>query len=468
MYDNMRARTVPWKPAELNDELPLYLAIAEALAADVGAGRLSAGQRLPSQRRLASLIGVDLGTVTRALAECQRRGLVEGTVGRGTFVTADTGAPAVQASVESAASGSLVEMGLVLPLYAQERSGIEALRRALSSLDLARYLRYTDPAGMGEHREAGADWVGRAGVRARPESILVTSGSQNAIACCLLAHFAPGDALAVDELTFPGLKTLARMQNVRLVPVGMDGEGMLPDALERACRREHPRGLYLMPDFQNPTTASLPAGRRREIAEIIGRHALLLIEDDAYGHTIGRHRALSALVPERGIYIGGTSKVFGAGLRISFVACPAPLVARMEGAILSTVWMASPLNAALAARLVADGTVDRVIAAKREEAAARTALARHALAPHPLRARTSGFFAWLELPRGWTGRELEAAAREAGVRVLAAERFAVGGRVAPAAVRVSLTGPETRRELSRGLGILSEVLARDPTSAPIL
>jgi DNA-binding transcriptional MocR family regulator len=360
-------------------------------------------------------------------------------------------------------------MGLVLPLYAQEKEGIAAVRRAMLSLDFERYLRYADPAGMEEHRDAGAAWVRRAGVRAQPGDILVTSGSQNALACCLLALFAPGDSLAVEELTFPGLKTLARMQNIRLIPVAMDENGILPDALEQACRRERPRGVFLMPDFQNPTTGSLPHERRLDIARIVERFNLILIEDDAYGHTAGRHKALSSLAPEHAIYLGGTSKVFGAGLRISFVACPGRFRSQLESAILSTVWMASPLNAALVAAVIAGGAADRIVEAKTKEAAARTALALRTLTSSTLRTRPSGFFAWLTLPAGWSGREFELAAQEAGVRVFGAERFAVGGRAAPAAARLSLTGPETRQELGRGLNALAEVIARGrPGSGAIL
>jgi DNA-binding transcriptional MocR family regulator len=461
----MASRYTPWKPARLDDNLPLYLAIAEALTADIATGRLAPGQRLPPQRELAGVIGVDLSTITRALAECERRGLVQGTVGRGTFVAADVGAADSLARTEPQGEGLFVEMGLVLPLYTQEKEGVAAVRRALQSMHIERYLRYTDPAGMPEHREAGAAWVRRAGVTARPDDMLVTAGSQNALACCLLALFSPGDSLAVDELTFPGLKTLARMQNVRLVPIAMDEHGILPDALEQACRREHPRGVFLMPDFQNPTTGSLPNDRRLAIARLLQRDNLMLIEDDAYGHTAGRHRALSALAPEHSIYLGGTSKVFGAGLRISFVACPPQFRQQMENAILSTTWMASPLNAELAAHVLTGAAFERIMRAKESEARARTELALEKLAPHSLRTRPSGFFAWLALPRGWTGREFELAAREAGVRVFCAERFAVGGRAAPAAVRLSLTGPGTRAELSRGLDALADVLRRGRSSA---
>jgi len=151
------------------------------------------------------------------------------------------------------------------------------------------------------------------------------------------------------------------------------------------------------------------------------------------------------------------------------VACPAGLREALENAVLGTVWMASPLNAALVTAVVTSGAVERVVAAKAKEANARGELAVKKLAPHVLRTRPGAFFSWLSLPPGWTGREMELASRMAGVRVFSAERFAVGGRAAEAAVRLSLTGPETRKELSRGLDLVAEVLARKrPDSSGIL
>jgi DNA-binding transcriptional MocR family regulator len=86
------------------------------------------------------------------------------------------------------------------------------------------------------HRQAGAAWLSRFGLQATQDDILVTSGSQNALACCLMALFRSCHRIAVDELTCPGIKTLASMLGIRLVPIDMDAEGMSPDALAAACR----------------------------------------------------------------------------------------------------------------------------------------------------------------------------------------------------------------------------------------
>jgi DNA-binding transcriptional MocR family regulator len=276
-----------------------------------------------------------------------------------------------------------------------------------------------------------------------------------------MALLKPGDRIAVDALTYPGLKTVASMLNIRLVSIEMDGSGMLPDALAAACRREAIRALYLMPEVQNPTTSSLPDDRREAIAGIVERHDLILLEDDAYADTREkRNAALSARLPDNALFFGGISKVFGAGLRVSFLAAPARWRNALERAILATVWMASPFCSAIVSGIIADGGVEALLRAKREEARRRAAVAAEKLDAWRFLCPPSGFFGWLELPRSWSGKEFELAAAAAGVRVFCAEKFAVG-KDTPAAVRLSLSGPETIDDLSRGLDILAKILAED-------
>ncbi len=447
-----------WKPHVPDSGKPLYLAIADALERDVEQGVLKPGARLPPQRELAAALDLNLSTVTRAFKECGRRGLISATVGRGTFVSADTGVSVPIMPRETAGPG-LIEMGLVLPLYGLESGIVEAIRGAASSRGLGRLLRYTEPSGLPEHREAGALWVARRGLTASPDDILVTSGSQNALSCCLMALFRAGDRVATDALTYPGMKTLAAMLGIRLVPVPMDREGMIPDGLEAACRREPIRGVYLMPEVHNPTTVCLAPHRRERIAALVKRHGLVLIEDDTYGFTGDEsRRALSALLPDHAIFLAGVSKALGAGLRISFMAAPKRFRSRLENAVLSTVWMASPLNAEIVRRIVSGDRAQAIVSGKRKEARRRTALALGKLSAYGVWSRPEGYFFWLPLADGGTGRELELAAREEGVRIYRAEKFAVGGG-APQAVRVSLTGADTLPRLAQGLDVIASILA---------
>ena len=449
-----------WKPSALKKDMPLYLAIADALAIDIAAGKAKPGQQLPPQRDLAKMIGVNLSTITRAFKECERRGLICGTVGRGTFVAADAGISSHIGRIDPNIS-ALLELGMVLPLYAMETETTAAIRKAIASQDLSPLLRYVEAAGLRSHREAGVEWVKRFGVKASPEDIIITSGTTNGLACCLMALFQPGDRIAVDALTYPGFKTLAIMLGIRLVPIPLDSSGMIAEDLEAACRREKIAGIYLMPEFQNPTTVSLSPARREEILKLIERHHLLLLEDDAYGFSSEKTSiALSARIPDQSIFCGGISKAFGAGLRISFLVVPRQYRSQLEKAVLNTVMMASPLNAAIVSFIVAGESIETIMRNNTQEARHRTLLAEKSLAGFSLHTRPTGFFLWLDLPPGWTGREFELTAREAGVRVFGAEKFAVGGSTAPAAVRISLTGPETREELTRGLEILKIILAR--------
>lgn len=451
-----------WRPRSLNLDKPLYIAIADALEEDVRNETLKPGAKLPPQRVLADIIGVNVSTLTRALRECELRGLLSGTVGRGTFIAPDIQVSTSMTLPENPAAG-LLEMGLVYPLYDLDDQVAAATAQLLGAADIGPLLRYSEPGGLTRHREAGAAWLQRFGLHPAPANVLVTAGTQSALTCCLLALFKAGDRIAVDAVTYPGIKSLAAHLGLRLVPVETDAAGMVPEALAVACRREPLRGLFLMPEVQNPTTAALPDERREEIAALIRRHDLILVEDECYGYT-GRlgQPALCSLVPERGIYLAGVSKLLGAGFRISYAAVAPGYRSQIEKAILNTLWMASPFSAEIVSRLIGSETGEATLRGKRAEARRRNVLARQKLAAWSMLSRETGLFVWLYLPEEWSGLEFELAARAAGVRVFCAEKFAVGNGPVPRAVRVSLTGPDTVADLDRGLTILAGLLARGP------
>lgn len=446
-----------WLPKIADTHTPKYIAIAEALEADIRAGRLVPGSQLPPQRELADLLALNVSTISRAYKEAERRGLISGTVGRGTFVAVD--AAVTREMMRSGGGGQdQIEMGVVLPLYHQDPDLTERFALLQRRGDLSHYLRYTDPAGMPEHRQVGAEWVRRFGIETNIQQVTVTAGAQHGLACILAACFKPGDRIAVDVLTYPGIKTLAAMMHILLVPVLMDEQGMMSEALERACRREQLSGIYLMPAVQNPTGSSMGVQRRQEIAAIIDRHRLLLIEDDTYWYTAEeRLPALSSLVPERSVFVAGLSKMLFAGLRTAFVVAVPDLQIRLAAAVLNTLWMAPTLSCALVCDSIQDGTVDNIISKKLQEAKIRNELAAEILS-QPLKNSESGFFLWYRLPESWTGRAFEEQAKARGVNLFCAEKFAVGNLEVEPAIRISLTGPETRQELAKGLHRIVAIL----------
>src|SRR6218665_3205807 len=149
-----------WSPDLRERTGPLYRVIADALAEDRAAGRLAPGARLPTHRELAERLGVTVGTVTRAYAEAEKRGLVRGEVGRGTYVRAD-GVPAhMPAPMDVGDEASPVELGVNAPATPEGDPASTALRKSLEEVGrsprLTELLAYQPAAGAPTHREAGA------------------------------------------------------------------------------------------------------------------------------------------------------------------------------------------------------------------------------------------------------------------------------------------------------------------------
>ena len=454
-----------WLPQEMNPDKPAYLALAEAIAEDVAAGRLQPGDRLPTHRELADALGLNVSTITRGYREGQRRGLISGSVGRGTFVNIDA---RLDGSLGRGVlpDDHLIEMGLLTPLYGLDPDIGPALRR-LAGLKLRAALgEYNSPAGLPAHRRAGAVWAARYGLTATAEEMVVCAGAQHALACCLTGLFRPGQSIACDALTYPGFKTAAAMVGLKAVPIKADDQGLLPDDLARACRRDDIHGLYAMPVCQNPTTVKMSAGRRDDIARLARDRSLIVIEDDAYALSCpDDYGPLAVRYPEGTVYLAGASKVLWPGLRICFAAAPKTLRFGLIEAVLNTIWMAPGLNAELVAHWIMTGEADRVMAAKRSENERRINLARTILPPDSFDCLPSSYFIWLKPPSPWTGLEFENRARLAGVNVFCAEKFAVGGAPVPAAVRVALSGPAGERELVKGLEVLADLIAGDGRAA---
>lgn len=461
----------PWCPESLAPGAPLYIAIADALARDLEAGRLGAGDRLPTHRDLARRLGVNVMTVTRGYAEAARRGLVEGEVGRGTFVRAQ-GRPANDFLPLEQDGRRMVDFHFNLPAGDPSLLDVEgSLARFVHEPGTAPLFTGYAALGLEEHRAAGAGWLSRSGVAADPARTVVTGGAQHALTLAFAALTSPGDLVLCEELTYPGAKSLASALHLRLHGVAMDREGILPDALEAACRRGEAKLCYLMPNVHNPRGGVLSEERRVEIARVARAHGVTLVEDDTYGYLLpSAPTPLAALAPERTYLLTGTSKAIAAGLRVGYLLAPEDdpgVMDRIAGYVAAISWMAAPLLAELAARWIANGAAERMVAWKRFEARARRELFAAAF-PGRSDSVASSSHVWLPLPAPWRAQDFAAAARRRGVVVTTAETFVVGRARSPHAVRLCLGTPGPRDEVARGLAILSELAARPPLEAAIV
>lgn len=400
-----------WCPCIGNSHKAKYIVIADDLETGIRNGTVLPGEKLPPQRELAEMLSVNLTTVSRAYREAERRGLVKGVVGRGTFVSAGVTKTLEQPKSAMFRAGE-IEMGVVFSLNHLEPTLEEGLSNVSAQQDLSEFRCYSEPAGLPDHLAVGAQWVGQFGFVVGIDQVVATAGAQHALTCTLMACFKPGDTIAVDCITYSGLKNLAAMMNIRLAPIEMDSDGMRPERLHAACQSHLIKGLYLMPAFHNPTGTTMSVKRRQELLRIIEEYRLLLIEDDPYYFLASTMQpAMSSFVPEQSVFISSFSKILHAGLRVAFVVCSRQLRERIAAAVYNTIWMAPALNMAIICKAIVGGVVEQVINDKIAEAIKRNHVA-WAMLPFPEdRAPGKGFYIWYQLPESWSGYAFEAHAR---------------------------------------------------------
>ena len=431
-----------WSPRLAETSEPIYTRIADALERDVRGGVLMSGSQLPTHRELARELGITPVTVTRAYAEAARRGLVESTTGRGTFVRAARREAAGSHELDLSANSIAVPLPAV-PRALLERAGETLLTSA-----------YGNIVGSERHRAAGAAYIGR---RTDPARVVVTSGTQHALFLAFAATTRPGDSVFTESVTYHGAKSIAQLLGLTLVPLQMDRYGIVPDAFARACRSRtsQARVLYAVPSLHNPTGIVTPEKRRRDLAAVAEKHGITIIEDDVCGFLLDKTPPpLAAFAPDRTIFVTGLGKAIAPAMRVGFLTAPDVLLARVQPALAATILFTSPMLAELAATWIEDGTAARIAAQKREEVALRNRIARRILGRVTGDVRSSHL--WLELPPRWTADTFAEEARRRRVRVASGTAFAVGSDV-PRAVRISIGAPATTGDLEAALQIIAGI-----------
>ena len=451
--------TSPWATPLDPQGGPLYLQIVERLEDAIAAGSVRAGDRLSAQRAVASRLGVDLTTVTRAYAQARTRGLVIADGPRGTFVAAQ--------KVELRA---LVDLSLNIPPQPADPDLHELLRHGLAQVllraDIDLLMTYHLAGGSAADRAAGARWLRPMLGDVDPGRVVASPGAQSALSALILALTRPGEVLLCEPLVYPGFRAAASQLGRLVQDVGIDDEGMLPAALEDAVRRSGARVVYLNPTIQNPTTVTMPEGRRRALAATAARLDLQVIEDDPYWLLAdAAPPPLGRLAPERVHYVATLSKCLSPGLRTAFVVSPdATRQSAFLAALRSFSLMRAPLTAVLVTQWLQDGTALRILAGVRAEARARQAVAAQSLAGSLAQAHASreGIHLWLALPSYWTARAFARAAREQGLAITPSDAFS-SGTTPVNAIRISLGEGRDRKRLSHALARLSGLLARRPS-----
>jgi DNA-binding transcriptional MocR family regulator len=461
----MSKLSTEWVPKLKKGQGPVYKRIADAIAADIAIGRLSAQQRLPPQRQLAAVLGLDFTTVARAYGEAQKRGLVDSTVGRGTFVCGRR-ALAIPRVV---AGRPNVDLSMNMPPEPMTPELMERMQSGYASVGarMRDLLRYQDFGGSEQDRDAGSLWLRRRGLTIGTDRLLVVPGAQAGLLAVLTTLAPPGSVICCEALTYPGLRAVAGLLGVRLVGLPMDGEGIDALAFAAACAQYAPRALYCNPTLLNPTTLTMSAQRREALVQVARHYSVPIIEDDAYG-LLPRSgpAAIAAIGADITFYIAGLAKTVGAGLRLAYVAAPdAPSAARLAAAVRATAIMASPFTAALATCWIRDGTADLALSAIRKESMARQRLAARILAPHPYASQPEAFHLWIGLPEQWERGPFTTHLRAAGIGVVPSDAFAVDGQP-PQAVRICIGGVAGQDEIRHALELIAATLQAAPLARP--
>lgn len=418
--------------------LARYKKIVDALAVEIRTGRLAPGTRLPTHRKLAADEGLALVTATRVYAELEAMGLVSGETGRGTFVRETALAHGLGIDQHAVASG-MVDLNFNYPSVPGQAELLrDALRQLAASGDLEALLRYQPHGGRAHERATMARHLKAHGLEVGADQVLIVNGAQQGLAITVMALLQPGDVVAVDTLTYPGFKVLAEAHRLELGPIPAAGNGPDLDALERLCQKRRVKAIYTMPTLHNPLGWVMAASRRKQLVALARRHGLLIIEDGAYAFLAQDAPApLATLAPETTVYVSGFSKSVATGLRVGLVAAPAPWVPALERAIRATTWNTPGVMTAIACGWLDDGTVTRLEAEKRQDAAARQAIAADVFARMPRASHPSSYFTWLPLPREMRADQLATALLRDHISVSTAEPFATTAQV-PHALRLAL------------------------------
>jgi DNA-binding transcriptional MocR family regulator len=438
-----------WTPDLATSDKPRYLAIADAIADDIGAGRLAAGDRLPPQRKLAKRLDVDFTTVARGYVEAQKRGLIESKVGQGTFVR-DRPRPRRN---QPAPAPRPVDLSMNLPPEPDDPELIERMQAGVEyvSRDIVSLLRYQGFGGTQADKDAASSWLGRRALVPAQERIFVSPGAHPALLGILTILAKPGDAIVCEAITYPGIRSIAAQLGLKLIGLPMDDEGIDVDALTDACKKAKPKALYLNPTLQNPTTLTISDQRRRDIAAVARRFKLPIVEDDAYGFipTHG-HAPFAAIAPDLTWHVAGLAKCIGAGLRAA--------------ALSAATVMASPFTVALVTRWIEDGTADTLLRFIRSETTARQKLVSEILPKGIYKSDPLSFNIWVELPTSWNRAAFVGHMRSTAIGVVASDAFTASG-TPPEAVRVCLGGPIGRPRLAAGLEYMTHALTESPALA---
>ena len=440
-------------PIDFGSEIPLYQQIEDHLRHGILSGGLAPETRLPATRQLARDLGVNRITVETAYQDLISDGLAYSRVGSGTFVQVPPSVPSLpkkeQDTVWPLWQDDILDVlkkpahlpapgpagGGAPPNLISFREGIGDSRlfpvddfrktiQAVMRRDGQAALDYGEINGYAPLRATIAHILASQGIQTFPEQILITAGSQQALALVCQLLLKPGDAILVENPTYSNALDLFRLNRLKLVGAPVDRYGMQVEKLEKLLQLHHPRLIYTIPNFHNPTGSCMSLPRRHQLIALADRYNIPILEDDYVGDLRYDGRALPALKSldpgGRVIYVSTFSKMLMPGLRVGFLAAEGPIYEALVAAKHINDLATSNLYQRAIEAYVTVGSYQAhlrrtcLVYRKRRDAMLE-AVDRFMPAGVSGSPPQGGLFLWLQLPEGCASEDLLPIAREEGV-----------------------------------------------------
>lgn len=428
--------------------------IASAIESRIGSGQYPPNSRLPTHRELAEELDTTPATVAKAYKMLAEKDCVESFVGRGTFVKGKT---ALGQVIQAPEHEECFNFSLLQPCLSQSVPVLQEAFTNASRLFSADLIGYSEFSGHKVHRESGVKWAARFGLeKGTPENTLLVDGAQHALSLLIIALTKPGDTIAVETLTYPGILAIGSLLGRRVVGIALDNHGMCPESLAAVIREDKPKLVIVIPSHQNPTGITMPYERRKQIAEVIAGSDVWLIEDDIYGFlNTEAIPAICNVIPEQCFHITSLSKAISPALRCGFIKVPDSQVTMINAHIRANIWLSSPLNYIAASEMIASGSAFSLASQQQHIAIHRQSIAKSILSTSFR--ESEGYHIWLPLPEGWRSDRFVMEAKNRDVIVSSGSYFCPDARES-GHVRLSLMSVSTDQRLEEGLHKLNVLL----------
>ena len=295
-------------------------------------------------------------------------------------------------------------------------------------------------------------------------ALLPVTGSTQAMDLLCKALIDPGDTILVENPSFLGNLQCMKLYQAQLIPVESDDNGLLMDDLEEKIRRFHPKMLYTIPTFQNPSGKTLPADRREKIAKLAGEYQMIVAEDDPYRDLRYRGETIPSIksFDQEGwvVFLGSFSKIISPGLRVGYIAGDASIIRKCTVGKQSTDVHTANLNQAIVDQFLRRNLLDTHVPSICSEYGSKMSLMLNQLenfegGVHFTRPE-GGLFIWVELPDNMNALTMLQKAIEQKVAYVPGTHFCVDGGHENT-IRLNFSN-STEEQIITGMTILNQII----------